>query len=164
MGSRRSGMSYQPRFPLARHSASLLLFLFLAGLPAQAHPQAPPASDNPAQSSPAQTPPAKTDSAVAPAQTQGNNSNAEVSSQDTGTTFKVRVNLVLDRVVVRDGNGKIVSNLNKDDFQLFDNRKPQTISTFSVETPQSHAAKAAATSVDATGNPDSGAVEKTVNI
>jgi VWFA-related protein len=143
----------------------ILAGLFLAGFPLQAYSQSP-ATDTSSQSSqtPAATPPAKTDSAAAPAQTQGNNSNAEVSSQDTGTTFKVRVNLVLVRVVVRDANGKIVSNLNKDDFQLFDNRKPQTISTFSVETPQSHAAKAAASSVDAAGNPDAGAVEKTVNI
>jgi VWFA-related protein len=53
----------------------------------------------------------------------------------------VRVNLVLVRVVVRDAKGKVVSNLNKEDFQLFDNRKPQTISSFSVETPTSHAAR-----------------------
>jgi len=64
-----------------------------------------------------------------------------MSTQETGTTFKVRVNLVLVRVVVRDSKGKVVSNLNKEDFQLFDNRKPQTISSFSVETPASHAAK-----------------------
>ena len=34
-------------------------------------------------------------------------------------------------------NGKVVENLKKEDFQLFDNRKPQTISTFSMETPAS---------------------------
>ncbi len=54
-------------------------------------------------------------------------------------TFKVRVNLVLVRVVVRDSQGNVVTNLKKEDFQLQDNRKPQTISTFSVETPESHA-------------------------
>lgn len=62
----------------------------------------------------------------------------EVVTRDSPTTFKVRVNLVLVRVVVRDERGKIIDNLKKEDFQLFDNRKPQTISTFSVETPLSH--------------------------
>src|ERR1700674_4928761 len=51
--------------------------------------------------------------------------NEEVSSRDTPTTFKVRVNLVLVRVVVRDRQGKIVPNLKKEDFQLYDNRKLQ---------------------------------------
>jgi VWFA-related protein len=49
------------------------------------------------------------------------------------------VNLVLVRVVVRDQQGHVVTNLHKEDFQLSDNRKPQTISTFSVETPASRA-------------------------
>jgi VWFA-related protein len=49
------------------------------------------------------------------------------------------VNLVQVRVVVRDSQGNVVTNLKKEDFQLQDNRKPQTISTFSVETPESHA-------------------------
>jgi VWFA-related protein len=43
----------------------------------------------------------------------------------------------LVRVVVRDPQGKVVPNLHKEDFQLSDNRKPQIISTFSVETPES---------------------------
>ncbi|HEU0369359.1 MAG TPA: VWA domain-containing protein, partial [Candidatus Acidoferrum sp.] len=60
-------------------------------------------------------------------------------TRDSSTTFKVRVNLVLVRVVVRDEHGKIVENLKKEDFQLFDNRKPQTITSFNVETPLSHA-------------------------
>lgn len=60
------------------------------------------------------------------------------SSHETPTTFKVRVNVVLVRVVVRDFNGKVITNLTKQDFQLTDNRKPQTISSFSVETPDSY--------------------------
>ena len=65
-------------------------------------------------------------------------SGQEVVTRDSPATFKVRVNLVLVRVVVRDEHGKIIDNLKKEDFQIFDNRKPQTISTFSVETPLSH--------------------------
>ncbi len=61
----------------------------------------------------------------------------EIVSRDSSTTFKLRVNLVLVRVVVRDGGGKVVPDLKKEDFQLTDNHKPQVISTFSVETPVS---------------------------
>jgi len=50
----------------------------------------------------------------------------------------VRVNVVLVRVVVRDIQGKIVPTLRKEDFQLFDGKKLQNITSFAVETPQSH--------------------------
>jgi len=62
----------------------------------------------------------------------------EIASHDSPATFKVRVNLVFVRVVVRDPNGKVIPNLKKEDFQLADNRKLQVISTFAVETPGSH--------------------------
>jgi VWFA-related protein len=67
------------------------------------------------------------------------NTNDEIVARDSPATFKVRVNLVLVRVVVRDNNGKVVANLKKEDFQLADNRKPQVISSFSVVTPAPHA-------------------------
>jgi VWFA-related protein len=76
-----------------------------------------------------------------PTQPQQPPSNAEVSSHDTPATFRVRVNLVLVRVVVRDDQGRPVANLRKEDFLLFDNRKPQTISTFSMETPATRVVK-----------------------
>src|SRR6266850_6433801 len=81
---------------------------------------------------------------------------SEVVTRDSATSFKVRVNLVLLRVVVRDQNGKVVDNLKKEDFLLLDNRKPQTISTFSLETPLSHAVPI----VTVSDHPDSDAVEK----
>jgi VWFA-related protein len=90
--------------------------------------------------------PAKTDSTTKPPPAPAAGPNEEVSSRDTPTTFKVRVNLVLVRVVVRDQQGKIVSNLKKEDFQLYDNRKLQTISSFSVETPETRTASAVASS------------------
>jgi len=62
----------------------------------------------------------------------------EVSSQDTPATFKVRVNNVLVRVVVRDSHGKVVPNLKKEDFQLYDGRKLQTITSFAIENPRTH--------------------------
>ncbi len=101
-------------------------------------------AQSPPPPSPPQDAPAKTDSTAksppAPAAAQGE----EVSTHDTPTTFKVRVNLVLVRVVVRDSRGKIVRDLKKEDFQLYDNRKIQTISSFSVETPETRTASAVA--------------------
>ncbi len=67
------------------------------------------------------------------------NTNDEIVAHDSPATFKVRVNLVLVRVVVRDADGKAIANLKKEDFQLVDDRKPQIISSFSVETSVSRA-------------------------
>jgi VWFA-related protein len=63
----------------------------------------------------------------------------EVTTREVQPSFRLQVqrNLVLVRVVVRDAHGHVVSNLRKEDFKLFDNRKPQVISQFSVETPAS---------------------------
>jgi VWFA-related protein len=48
-------------------------------------------------------------------------------------TFKAGVTVIQVPVVVRDHDGHVVSNLGKDDFQLFDNGKRQEITSFSVE-------------------------------
>lgn len=61
----------------------------------------------------------------------------EVETRDAPAVFKVRVNLVLVRVVVRDQIGKVVENLHQEDFALFDGRKPQVVAFFNVETPAS---------------------------
>src|SRR6266446_6476126 len=107
-------------------------------------------AQSPPPPAPPQDAPAKTDSTAksppAPAATQGE----EVSSHDTPTTFKVRVNLVL----VRDSRGKIVPNLKKEDFQLYDNRKVQTISSFSVETPETRTASAVASTAAESSSAD----------
>jgi len=113
------------RVPFARRTAGRLLSALLTAGCAVCRLQA---QDAPAKSE-TQSP-----SAV---QTPANET-SELSTRDTPPTFRVRVNLVLVRVVVRDASGKVVTNLKKEDFQLSDNRKPQVISTFSVETPESH--------------------------
>ncbi len=56
-----------------------------------------------------------------------------MSSHDAPATFSTKVNLVMVPVVVRDGKGKAIGTLQKEDFQLFDKGKPQVISRFSVE-------------------------------
>src|SRR3984957_14553731 len=58
---------------------------------------------------------------------------AELTTHDAPATFSTKVNLVMVPVVVRDGKGKAIGTLQKEDFQLFDKGKPQVISKFSVE-------------------------------
>ena len=113
------------RVPAARRAYGRLLTAFLAAGCA--------VSQVSAQEAPAKTETQSPPQAQAPA-----NDTSELSTRDTPPTFKVRVNLVLVRVVVRDNAGKVVTNLKKEDFQLTDNRKPQFISAFSTETPESH--------------------------
>ncbi|MGB6834978.1 MAG: VWA domain-containing protein [Candidatus Acidiferrum sp.] len=146
-------MSYLPKFPLARISWCVFLVLLQASVNATVQAQTPAAPAAPAASIAVQAPaqPAKP-------QEPSSNDNAEVSSHDTAPTFKVRVNLVLVRVVVRDQQGHVVPDLHREDFLLSDNRKPQTISTFSVETPETHIV-AATTSTDANAPADPAAVK-----
>jgi len=90
-------------------------------LPLAVWSQQPSSQPSPTQNS---TPPA------APGTTQ---SVPEITSHDETSTFKVKVNLVEVRVVVRDGQGNAVGNLKQEDFRLFDNGKPQPIARFSAE-------------------------------
>src|SRR5216684_1057907 len=80
--------------------------------------QDPPATQTPAAQSPApQSPAPQTPAPQAPSVTPdkpGYTAPAEVVTRDSSTTFKVRVNLVLVRVVVRDEHGKVVENLKKE--------------------------------------------------
>ncbi len=126
------------RFPFTRRTSGRLLKALLAASCAACQVRA-------------QEAPAKSEPQGPAAQAPGNET-AEVSTRDTPPTFRVRVNLVLVRVVVRDGSGKVINNLKKEDFQLFDNRKPQVISTFSTETPESH--KVEPTTPSPAPNPD----------
>jgi VWFA-related protein len=131
----REGINFSVtcRMPFLRFARRTALFLFplvwLGGARAQSPPAPPPAD---------QTPKAASDK-------------TEISTSDTGTTFKLRVNLVQVRVVVRDAGGKPVGNLNKEDFQLFDQGKLQTITNFGVETAQSRRARAEAAAKTQTG-------------
>jgi VWFA-related protein len=92
-------------------------------------PPAPPANGSAASQSSASTPPTSS----IPAAGEDKSPPEITTHQETDTTFKVNVNLVLVRVVVRDGQGHAIGTLKKEDFQLFDSGKPQTIARFAVE-------------------------------
>jgi VWFA-related protein len=90
-----------------------------------------------AQEPPAPRPSPATEAPASKAKKSEAEPQAEVSVQDTTSTFKLRVNLVQVHVVVRGDGDKPVDGLHKEDFQLYDNGKLQTISTFAVENDQS---------------------------
>src|SRR5262249_55515365 len=81
------------------------------------------------------TPQPQSPSPANPPQSVQEQKGAEVATHDTPATFRVRVNLVLVRVVVRDRSGKVVENLHREDFALTDERKAQVISFFNIDTP-----------------------------
>src|SRR6266436_6751091 len=53
-------------------------------------------------------------------------------AQDT-PTFKANTNLVIINLTVHDKSGKLVDNLKKEDFVLYEDNKPQAISVFEIE-------------------------------
>jgi VWFA-related protein len=74
-----------------------------------------------------------------------------MTTQEAAPVFRVRVNQVLMRVVVRDRDGKVVEGLTKDDFEIRDNGKPQRIASFNSEkglTAPEASAKPAASNVE----------------
>src|SRR6184192_1899252 len=110
-------------------------FLSLAAPTGSLFAQDPPPQNLPPPANPPATSP---DSPTQSPQETPAREGQEVSTQDTPATFKVRVNNVLVRVVVRDSHGKVVPNLKKEDFQLYDGRKLQAITSFAIENPRTH--------------------------
>jgi len=117
-------------FGLGRYLILLLVFfpLLASGQEVQNPPAAPDANS-------------KSDSRSRVQQTPG--PAAEVATTDSPAVFRVRTNAVLVRVVVRDQKGNAVENLKKEDFQLFDNKKLQAITSFNLEHPGAQATPAA---------------------
>jgi VWFA-related protein len=73
-----------------------------------------------------------------PAAAPQNQETPEVKSEETTPTFTFRAqrNEVPVRVIVRDAKGNTVGGLTKDDFRLFDNGKPQSLTAYTVENNQ----------------------------
>ncbi|HEV2689893.1 MAG TPA: hypothetical protein VGV35_15145, partial [Bryobacteraceae bacterium] len=51
----------------------------------------------------------------------------------TPPTFSTTTNLVILNVTVRDKSGKLVDNLKKEDFTVFEDEKPQSVAVFELE-------------------------------
>src|SRR5580693_5782207 len=116
--------------------------------------QAGPPAQSPAQSS-NQALPAGVGGQAVSTRNPAKNPAEIASSPDTKTTFSTRVNLVVVPVVVRDRKNRAIGNLTKEDFQLFDKGKLQTISRFSVEKAGEKAASEAA-QIEASGEEPAG--------
>jgi VWFA-related protein len=121
-------------------------------------PTQAPATDNP----PAAPPAIQVSPPPPPAAKASPDAKVEVSSKDTATTFKLRVNLVQVRVVVRDSKGNLINGLKREDFQLYDQGKPQTISTFGIETAKTRVERAEAAAKTQQADPSEPEQEKAV--
>ena len=133
----REGMSLHLfyRNPLCRCLFWLALSIFLPFLIPSAFGQ-----DSAPTAAPEKPPPTNSEEAAPKSKA---DAGSEISQMDSAATFKVRVNLVQVRVIVRDPSGKLVDNLTRQDFVLYDQGKLQTISNFSVETTQTRMQRAA---------------------
>ncbi len=120
-------------------------FMLAAACCGQAGSPAQSSNSSPIQSSTQSSNQATTTAAQTVSTRNTAKNTAEIaSSPDTKTTFSTRVNLVVVPVVVRDRKGRAIGNLTKEDFQLFDKGKLQSISRFSVEKAGEKAASEAA--------------------
>jgi VWFA-related protein len=120
---------------MSRRAASavskLLRTLFVFSLSISAWPQqASPQQSTSPSSQGSTSAAASSTQAATPA---ANQNLPEITSHEEMTTFQVKVNLVEVRVVVRDSKGKAIGGLKQEDFQLFDNGKPQAITRFTAE-------------------------------
>ena len=83
---------------------------------------------------------------------------AQAPSRNPSAVLRVRVDLVVVPVVVRDGNGHAVGNLRAEDFSLLDNNKPQQIVSFSIEKPAVQSGAIPSDSAGAASSPARGHV------
>ena len=109
----------------------LLAALSIAPAPARAQADgAPQASSAPASSSPA---PSNSGSSKNVQQDNAPNAAAAQKPESDQETLKVNVNVVGLFFNVKDKHGALVPNLTKDDFQVLEDGKPQTIKYFAAE-------------------------------
>jgi VWFA-related protein len=96
-------------------SVFMLAFLFLISISALAQEDAPPKPDPPR-----------------PGDKTPQQENQQAEPQEKVPTFRKNVTVVTVLFTVKDKHGALVPNLPKDEFQLFDEGKPQTIKYFSA--------------------------------
>jgi VWFA-related protein len=107
-----------------------------------------------AQATVGQPPTQATDhpSTQSPPNTASNNTETEITTRTPDAQIKIHVNLVLVRAVVRDGSGKEVLGLKKEDFKLLDDGKEQRITTFNEETAETRRTGALAATLETKKN------------
>jgi len=88
---------------------------------------------------------------VSVALSQTNQAGKKPDAQDQSIQLKSQ--LLEIHAVVTDKQGHTIKNLKKEDFVLSDNRKPQTISTFGIENPNSHTVPVVSVSDSAPAEP-----------
>lgn len=111
-----------PRLPMhpVRLLCVLAAFILSAtlGFTQQTPPSQPPAQNQPSQTQPSQN----------------QSGNEQQESQEPVTTLKERVNVVQLFFNVKDKHGALIPNLTKDDFDIAEDGKAQTIKYFTAET------------------------------
>ena len=128
-------------FSLPTVSLRVLLFCVLtpcAVLSAAQSPQTDSQQQTPAAAASSEVRTTQQSAPAPLAKTPTSDATSEVDAHPS-VPFESHVNLVPVRVVVHDSSGKVVTNLTKEDFRLFQDRRAQTISVFTVETPASTA-------------------------
>jgi VWFA-related protein len=85
------------------------------------------------QNAPASAPPASAASSNNPARNVQSQSQADQASDQSVDTLKVNVEVVQLFFNVKDKHGALIPNLNKENFELFEDGQPQTIKYFRAE-------------------------------
>jgi len=101
-------------------------------------PQAPPSQPAPAQTPPAQTPPGQTapgqkppaQTPPAPGAPAGTQPGAQPGTAPQTPAFRTGINFVRVDALVTDNKGNAVENLTQDDFEVFEDNKPQKVESF----------------------------------
>jgi VWFA-related protein len=88
---------------------------------------------NPGQSTSGQSTSGQTDSGQSGQSPSGQSSQQPPESQEPVTTFKASANVVSVFLNVKDKHGMLIPNLTKEDFNVAEDNKPQTIKYFTAE-------------------------------
>jgi VWFA-related protein len=95
-------------------------------------PPATPAKDKPSTQAPANQPPAQQPPAASAPAKESTPTPQEPKPTRSDQVIKSRVDLVTTDVIVRDNNGQFVADLNKDDFEVYEDGVKQELVSFTL--------------------------------